>query len=154
MTNVIQVCTKCALWTYEREGNSKYLRKNCYYRIKCVAATFLAAFMWRRPLNCAALATTTYRRLKEVSDETGTQVGTQMINKCGIKMIQEQLYNVKDPSWEGDRKEREKRGSNLNHSDWTLYSDLTSSDWKFIGISILGSCLNAMQFNTSRCLIH
>ena len=70
-------------------GNSKYLRKSCYHRIKCIAAPFLAAFMWRRPLNSAALATTTHRRLKWVSDGTDTQVG--------IQMIQEQLYNVKDP---------------------------------------------------------
>ena len=29
----------------------KYLRKNCHHRIKCTAAAFLAALMWRRPLN-------------------------------------------------------------------------------------------------------
>ena len=109
MTNVVQVCTKCVLWTYEKEGNSKYLRKSCYDCIKCIAATFLTAFMWRRPLNSAALATTTHRRLKWVSDGTGTQVGTQMINKCRIKMIQKKLYNVRDPPWEGDRKRREKK---------------------------------------------
>ena len=27
------------------------LRKSCYHRIKCITAAFLAAFMWRRPLN-------------------------------------------------------------------------------------------------------
>ena len=27
------------------------MRKSCYHRIKCITATFLAAFMWRRPLN-------------------------------------------------------------------------------------------------------
>ena len=27
------------------------MRKSCYHRIKCNTATFLAAFMWRRPLN-------------------------------------------------------------------------------------------------------
>ena len=82
---------------YKKEGNLKYLRKSCYNRIKCIAATFLAAFMWRRPLNSAALATTTHRRLKGVSDGMGTQVGTQMINKCRIKMAQKRLYNVRDP---------------------------------------------------------
>ena len=25
--------------------------KNCYHHIKCITATFLAALMWRRPLN-------------------------------------------------------------------------------------------------------
>ena len=47
---------------------------------------FLAAFMWGRPLNSVALATITHRKLKGVSDETSTQVETQMINKCRIKM--------------------------------------------------------------------
>ena len=27
------------------------MRKSCYHRIKCITATFLAAFMGRRPLN-------------------------------------------------------------------------------------------------------
>jgi len=52
----------------------KYLRKSCYHSIKCAAATFLAIFMWRRPLNNAAFATTTHRKSKRVSDGTGTQV--------------------------------------------------------------------------------
>ena len=29
----------------------KYLGKSCYHRIKCITAAFLAALMWRRPLN-------------------------------------------------------------------------------------------------------
>ena len=29
-------------------------------------------------------------------DETDTQVKTQMINKCRMKMIQKELYNVRD----------------------------------------------------------
>ena len=29
----------------------KYLGKSCHHRIKCTAAAFLAALMWRRPLN-------------------------------------------------------------------------------------------------------
>ena len=31
----------------------KYLRKSYCHRIECSAANFLAAFMWRRPLNSA-----------------------------------------------------------------------------------------------------
>ena len=117
MMNVVQVCTKCVLWTYEKEENSKYLRKNCYHRIKYIAATFLTAFMWRRPLNSVTLATTSHRKLKGVSDGTGTQVVTQMINKCRIKIIKKcrikiikkELYNVRDPPWEGEKKgERER----------------------------------------------
>ena len=29
----------------------KYLRKSCYHRIKCITAAFLAALMWKKPLN-------------------------------------------------------------------------------------------------------
>ena len=87
-TNVAQVCTLAIRVTLgssdrnvphehtRRKETQKYLRKSCYYRIKCIATTFLTTFMWRRLLNNAALATTTHRRLKGMSDGTGTQVGT------------------------------------------------------------------------------
>ena len=39
-----------------RKGTQKYLRKSCYYRIKCTETTFLAAFIWKRPLNCGSQA--------------------------------------------------------------------------------------------------
>ena len=55
--------------------------------------------MWRKPLNSAALATTTHRKLERVFDETNTQVMAQMINKCRIKIVQEELYNRRDPPW-------------------------------------------------------
>ena len=80
-----------------RKETQKYLRKNCYRPIKCTVTTFMAAFMWRRPLNSATLATTTHRKLENISDGTGTQVRVQMINKCKMKMIQREIYNVKDP---------------------------------------------------------
>ena len=75
-----------------RKGTRKYLRESCYHRIICTATIFLAAFMWRRPLNSAVLATITHRKPKRVSDGTGTQVKTQMTNKCRIKMIQRYIY--------------------------------------------------------------
>ena len=78
-------------------GPHKYLRESCCHRIECTAATFLAALILRRPLNSVALVTTTHRKPERVSDETGTQVKDQMINKCRIKMIQEEIYNVRDP---------------------------------------------------------
>ena len=65
----------------------KYLRENCYHHIECTATTFLTAFMWRRPLNSVALATTTHRKPERVSDGIDTQVRAQMTNKCRIKMI-------------------------------------------------------------------
>ena len=77
-------------------GTQKYLRENCYYYIECTVATFLAAFMWRKPLNSAALTTTTHRKLKRVSDMTDTQGRSQMINKCKVKVVQRELYNVRD----------------------------------------------------------
>ena len=101
-----------------RKEIQKYLRESCYHRIKCTTATFLAAFMWRRPLNSAALATATHRKPKRVSNGIGTQVRTQMINKCRIRMVQKELYNVRDPPLEGDLKNRERT---LQQSKLSLY---------------------------------
>ena len=80
-----------------RKPQEKYLRENYYHHIKCITATFLAAFTWRKPLNSAALATTTHRRPEGVSNRTNTQVATQMIDKCRVKRVHEGLYNRKDP---------------------------------------------------------
>ena len=55
-------------------GAQKYLRESCYHRIKCSAANFLAALMWRRPLNSATLTIPTHKEPKGVSDGTSTQV--------------------------------------------------------------------------------
>ena len=78
-----------------RKKTQKYLSKS-YHRIKCTAATFLAIFMWKRPLNNIALTITTHKKLKRVSGGTGTQVRDQIINKCRIKMVRKELYNVRD----------------------------------------------------------
>ena len=75
----------------------KYLVESCYHHIECTAATFLVTFMWRRPLNSAALTTATHNRPKRVSDETDTQVRDQMVNKYRTRMVQRELYNVRDP---------------------------------------------------------
>ena len=63
--------------------------------------------MWRRLLNSAALTTTTHRKPERVFDETSTQVVAQMINKCRIKIVQEELYNVRDLPWIEDQKKGE-----------------------------------------------
>ena len=81
-----------------RKETQKYLRESYYHHIKCTAATFLAVFIWRRPLNSAVLATTTHRKPENMFDETDTQVSAQIINKCKLKMVQRELYNVRDPS--------------------------------------------------------
>ena len=91
-----------------RRETQKYLRKSYYHHIECIAATFLIAFMWTRLLNSATLATTTHRKPKMVFDGTNTQVRVQMTNKYKIKMVQRELYNVKDLTRERDRKNRER----------------------------------------------
>ena len=78
-------------------GTQKYLKESCYHRIECIAATFLATFMWRRPLNSVVLAITTHKKPKRMSNGTDTQIRAQMTNKCRIKMVQRELYNVRDP---------------------------------------------------------
>ena len=78
-----------------RKETQKYLRKNYYHHIKCTVTTFLTAFMWRKHLNNEVLATTTHKKSWEVSDGTDTQVIFQTVDKCRIKMIQKELYNVK-----------------------------------------------------------
>jgi len=80
-----------------RQEAQKYLGESCCHRIRCMTATFLPAFMWRRSLNSVILATTTHRKPERVSDGIGTQVEVQMINKCRIKIFQKELYNVRDP---------------------------------------------------------
>ena len=81
----------------ERGESPKDLRKSCCHRIKCTITTFLTAFMWRRHLNSDTLVITTHRELEEVFDGTDTQVKSQMNNKCRVKIIQRELYNVKNP---------------------------------------------------------
>ena len=81
-----------------RKETQKYLRKSCYHCIKCTVTTFLAAFMWRRHINSVVLATTTHKKPGEVSNRTGTQVVSQTVDKCRVKMIQRELYNVKKSS--------------------------------------------------------
>ena len=74
----------------------------------------MAAFMWRRPLNSATLATATHRELGKVADEISTQVGVQIINKWRVKMTQKKIYKVEDSSWRGDQKIEREYCSNLN----------------------------------------
>ena len=93
------------------EENSKYLRKNYHHHIKYTAATFLAALIWRRPLNSAALAATTHIGLKGVSDRMGAQVGVQVTNKCKLQMTRKSLYNVEKPTGKKGRKKKEEENT-------------------------------------------
>ena len=85
-----------------RKETQKYLRESCYHHTKCTTATFLAAFMWRRPLNNTTSANATHRKPKRVSNGTGTQVRAQMINKCRIK--KEGYITWKTPHGRGGKK--------------------------------------------------
>ena len=90
------VIRTCIVSIQRRYGNSKISKGSYYHCIKCTAATFPAAFMLKRPLNSAAFATITNRKLERVFDRTDTQVRAQMINKCMIKMVQREIYNGRD----------------------------------------------------------
>ena len=92
-----------------RWESPKDLRKSCCRRIKCTVTTFLAAFMWRRHLNSETLATTTHKEPENVADRTDTQVKSQMNDKCRVKMIRKELYNVKNPLWREGEKNQERR---------------------------------------------
>ena len=111
MASILQICIPtargifqeaqerrtCPMDLKERGESPKDLRKSCCHRIKCTITTFLTAFMWRRHLNSETLVITTHRELEEVFDGTDTQVKSQMNNKCRVKIIQRELYNVKNP---------------------------------------------------------
>ena len=75
-----------------KEGNIGCPRRGCSCHIKYIAATFLAALIWRGPVNSATLVTTTHRKMRGMSDGTDTQVRVQMINKCKALMTSRRLY--------------------------------------------------------------
>ena len=66
--------------------------------------------MWRRHLNSEILVITTHKEPEEVSNRTDTQVKSQINDKCRVKMIQRELYNVKNPLSKGDQKNPRKKG--------------------------------------------
>ena len=53
--------------------------------------------MWIGLANSVALATTTHRKMGEMSDGTGTQVKVQMINKCKALITSRGLYKRREP---------------------------------------------------------
>ena len=81
--------------------------------------------MFRRPLNNVALATTTHRKSERVSDGTGTKVKAQITNKCWIKMVQGELYNVKYPPCRGGGSKKKKKRRNTVEIRITLTTCLT-----------------------------
>jgi len=71
----------------DRGRPQNILRESCYHHIKCFVTNFLATLMWKRPLNSAALTTSTHRGPERVSDGTSTQVEAWMINKWRAKIF-------------------------------------------------------------------
>ena len=55
-------------------------------------------------MNSAASATTTHRKMEEVSDGTSIQVRVQIINKCRVMMVSRRLYKEGSPHEERDGK--------------------------------------------------
>ena len=64
--------------------------------------------MWRKHLNSETLVTTTHKEPEDVADGTNTQVKSQMNDKCRVKMIRKELYNVKNPLCKRGGKKRER----------------------------------------------
>ena len=52
--------------------------------------------MRRKHLNSETLVTTTHKEPENVVDGTDTQVKFQINDKCSVKMIGKELYNVKN----------------------------------------------------------
>ena len=75
--------------TRGRRKTPKYIKKSYYHHIKCIVPTFMAAFMWSRPLNSVSYEIITHKKLKKKFNGTNTQVVAQMVNKCRGRMVQE-----------------------------------------------------------------
>ena len=61
-----------------------------------MAVTFLATLIWRGLANSVTLATTTHRKMGEMSNGTGTQVKVQMINRYKDLMTSRELYKRRE----------------------------------------------------------
>ena len=81
----------------DKMGVEKYLRKNYYHYIECSAANSLTAFTWRKPLNNVTLVTLTHKEPIRVFDGTSIQVVAWTIDEWRAKIIQMEIYNVRDP---------------------------------------------------------
>ena len=84
----VLIAQRCLTNIQGRRKTSKYLKKSCYHHIKCIVPTFMAAFMWSRPLNNVSQENTTQKKLKKKFDGTNIQVIAQMMNKCREKIVQ------------------------------------------------------------------
>ena len=93
----------------KKEESVRRLGGNHNCRIKCKEATFPAALMWRRQANSVTLANATHRKIRWMSDGTGTQVKVQMVNKCKTLINLRRLYKRRKCPWREDRKGKKKK---------------------------------------------
>ena len=79
-----------------------------------------------------------------------------MINKYRIKIVQKELYNVRDPSWVKDRKNyRRNYCSNLNGiCNCLQLTSLDPTESEFIHTNLSGFCLIIFQTYFIHCPIH
>ena len=61
-------------------------------------------------MNSKTLVTTTHKELEDVADWINTQVKSQMNDKCRVKMIKKEIYNVKNPLCKKGGRKRKKEG--------------------------------------------
>ena len=118
MMNAAQVCTLAIRVTLQEvqvietclmniwEGRKP---KNIYGKAATTALNALQLLFWPHlckedPWTVLSWLSPLTGSQKRVSDGTDTQVRGQMINKCRIKMIPRELYNVRDPLWGKDQK--------------------------------------------------
>ena len=92
-----------------KEENVRRPGRSHNYRIKCKETTFSAALMWRGQANSVTLASVTHRKIRWMSDGTGTQVKVQMVNKCKALINLWRLYKRRKFPWRRDRKIYRKR---------------------------------------------
>ena len=139
----------------------RYPGKSCCHRIECSAANFLAAFIWRRLLNSAALTIPTHREPERVSNVTNTQVVAWMINKWRAKIIKKGIYNVRDPWRKGGGRIKKKNTVAIGNQTCNQASKAIRRNQSprtllrifFLSVNLLSSFLCHQDMFTS-CLIH
>ena len=72
--------------------------------------------MWKKYLNSETLVITTHKELEDVADGTDIQVKSQINDKCRVKMIKKEIYNVKNSLCKEEREKgrRERRRRSLS----------------------------------------
>ena len=135
----------CPIDLKGRRESTKDPRKSCCHCIKFTITTFLTAFMWRRNLNSETLVITTHREPEEMSNGTDTQVKSQMNDKCKVKMIQRELYNIKNHLWKGIGKILKKEDNKLiDNCMWKRSIDIKV---KLLGLRIFSHLFLQFHLN-------